>query len=269
MIIIITGKPRVGKTALNAFFLKQEERTQGRVLQKRACEKIAELNAKRTIQLAEPEQAPICSNFDVEFKIGYNKTFKSIWVNPFYIGLPNGKMPTLYLHYGSKIHITEGQRYYDSRESKTLPFWVSRFFETHGHFGFDIYIDVQRGKLIDINIRELSARFIEVQGMKHEYDLLGRVISTKWTCREWDNSQEYEEYIENGVKNYRTTTYENYGNIFNIYDPYSCLDDFVPKEGENFNGFAFVKKDGKVVEVDPKKYYSNVMPEEYRGKAAL
>ena len=49
----------------------------------------------------------------------------------------------------------------------------------------DVYLDVQRANLIDLNIKEICKRFIEVQEMKHETDYAGRILRTTFICREF------------------------------------------------------------------------------------
>lgn len=234
MIVIITGKPRVGKTALNTFFAKCSYHTSGNLRYRRCIADITLSNESRVNKLTLPNKAPIYFNYEAHFPAGYKKEFVPYEVYPYYLGLPHSDGPVQRILPYSELHITEGQRYWDSRESATMPDYVSRWFETHGHFWLDIFIDVQRGKLIDLNIRELAKKIIEVQKMVNEKDAYGRILQTTWHCRVFDNSQDYETYIEGGKARYRDTTYTHEGDIFKCYNSRSCKEDFVPSEEENF-----------------------------------
>lgn len=85
------------------------------------------------------------------------------------LGYFNDKIETHLIPPFTTIGITEGQKYFNSRMSMYFPDWQSRFYEQHGHNYIDIFIDVQRPNLIDINIRELAC-FIEVMNLQVVYD---------------------------------------------------------------------------------------------------
>lgn len=267
MIYIICGKPRVGKTALNTHFALQLLKKDGALRLKRCIAEINAWNAARANnKLVVPDTPPIYTNYEANFKIGYKKSISPMWVNPFYVGLPNDNIPVQFILPYGELHITEGQRYWDSRESASLPDHVSRWFETHGHFFLDIYIDVQRAKLIDKNIRAL-AKIIEVQRMVHVKDVYGRILRTMWFCREFASSADYETYADGGYAPYKTTRYTHEGNIFESYNSRSCKSDFVPSVADNF---TILQQPNAVnmqsLPEDMKKYYSSKQPKEFRGK---
>lgn len=267
MIIIITGKPRVGKTALNTFFAKYSYHARGSLRFRRSLEELKAENENRINKLILPDRVPIYTNYEAHFSAGYKQEYFPYWVDPYYLGSPNSEYPVLCILPYSELHITEGQRYWDSRESATMPDHVSRWFETHGHFWLDIFIDVQRGKLIDLNIRALANRFIEVQRMVNVKDAYGRILSSTWYCREFDNSQDYETYIEGGNARYRETSYTHVGNIFSCYNSRSCKEDFVPLEENNFTLLEY-KTPTEVKELPESlvKYYMNKKPDWYRKR---
>ncbi len=267
MITIICGKPRVGKTALNNHFALNSLNRSGTLRQRRCIEEINSINAARTgNKLVLPEIPPIYTNFEAKYKIGYKKKISPLWVNPFYLGLPNDDMPIQPIMPYGELHITEGQRYWDSRESASLPDHVSRWFETHGHFFIDIYIDVQRAKLIDKNIRALAKKIIEVQSMTQVVDEYGRIKRTIWICREFASSASYEAYEESGRPEYRTTRYIHNGNIFESYNSRSCKGDFIPPENDNFLVLQQPENiDVKALPEEIKKFYSSKMPKEFRA----
>ncbi len=267
MIILITGKPRVGKTALNTFFAKWSYHSNGSYRYKRSVLEINADNENRINKLAIPYKAPIFTNYDTHFNAGYKKEYVPYWVDPYYIGLPNSDGPVQYIPPYSELHITEGQRYWDSRESATMPDNVSRWFETHGHFWLDVFIDVQRGKLIDLNIRELAKRIIEVQRMVNVKDAYGRILQSTWYCREFDNSQDYETYMSGGNARYRETSYTHEGNIFKCYNSRSCKDDFVPSEENDFTLLEYkTPTEAKALPESLYKFYMRTKPEWFRNR---
>ncbi len=268
MIVIICGKPRVGKTALNTHFAELSMRQNGRFRLKRCIEETNLLNVANRNKLPLPDIPPIYLNYEAKFHIGYKKYIEPMWVNPYWLGLPNAETPTQFILPHSEVHITEGQRVWDSRESATLPDNVSGFFEKHGHFWLDIYIDVQRAKLIDLNIRALATKIIEVQKMVHLKDAYRRILSTTWICREFSNIQDYEAYSEQGkVVPFRVATYTHEGNIFECYNSRSCKNDFVPDEKQDFKLLKFkTPSEIKVLPKEVAEMYSTAKPKWFRAR---
>lgn len=253
MITIIFGAPGSGKSSLNTFFLKQTYRTAGRRMLEQARRYIAAENARRATPLTAPEQPPIFANYRVRFKTGYEKWFEPYFVNGYYLGLPNDKMPTQFIPPYSAVFLGESQRYYNSRKSKTLPDWVSRFFEMHRHYHIDIYLDVQRPILIDANIRELCKKFIEIRAMEHGYDDAGRIVQTVFRTREFERWGAVEQYLNMGGTDYTENEYANDGNIFRAFDSYSYFREYLPPEGQAFGLLPFGGT-GKFYGGEPKEY---------------
>lgn len=267
-ITIIFGAPGAGKSSLLSYFLKQTYKTQGRALLNYARKQIEARNVLRQSPLELPDQPPIFANYAVEFKTGYEKSFEPYFINGYYLGLPNDRMATQYVPPGSKIFLSEAQRYYDSRKSQTFPDHVSRFFEMHRHYGIDVFMDVQRANLIDLNIKELCKRFIEVQGMKHEKDIAGRIVRTTFSCREFESWHEVEQYLKTGAATYHNTTYTNEGDIFRCFNSYSYFEEFLPDEGKAFNYLRFVKRaDKNTISAIDEQFYKMSEPSEYRSQA--
>ena len=262
MITIITGKPGVGKTALNTYFCWRTYQTEREQLLKATCDKIELLNESREKKLTVPKEPPIFANYEVKFHVGYEEYYEPYYINPYYLGLANEKLKMQNLPPFSRLFISEAQRYYNSRKSSTLPDWVSRWYEMHRHYGVDIYMDVQRGKLIDLNIRELCKRFIEVQSM--ELDRAGGtwIRKTRWTCREFSNMQDFDDYINGDGENYSETTYEYDGDIFECYNSTSCFNEFVPIEGADFHYLPYHSADKPSEEAA--MFYNTSEPELYR-----
>lgn len=262
-ITIICGKPRVGKTALNTCFAIWEMQVNGATRLQRSKEKIEVLNAKYKSGLTAPATPPIYTNYAARFNIGYKQYVEPYRVNPACLCLENEEIPVQYIAPYGELHVTEGQDYWNSRDSAKFPRYVSMWFETHGHFNLDIYIDVQRAKLIDLNIRKLATKIIEVRKMVHTVDARNKILRTAWYCKEFANTQDYETYDSGGYAPYITTRYVYEGNIFENYDSRSCEGDFVPKGGLNFSYLKHLT-DSEIAALpeSEKKYYLAKKPKE-------
>ena len=271
MIIEIVGKPRAGKTALNTLFAVLEERYNG-LSMTRACNRIInKINIGRIEKLALYEKAPIYSNYEMGIKVGYNREFKPYYLNPYWLGIPTKKTADKiqYIIPCSCLHITEGRKYWDGRESSTMPDNVSQWFETHGHNYLTIIIDAQRGKALDLNIRENVNRFIEVLRMYNEEDAFGRVLSSTWYCREFYSLQDYEAYIAGKAGYYsKQTTYHYEGNIFEFFESRNRQKDFIPPEGKKYSALEYITGDElKKLPKTMLELYNPRRPEWYRSKA--
>jgi len=215
-ITIIFGKPRVGKTALMTHFLTQEMFNRERY---RNMEKEIKRKTDNVFKLSVPSHC-VCSNYDIiGRKFGYRPRI-SRRINPFRLGYSNDKVKTHFIEPFTVIGITEGQKYFNSRVSQYYPDWQSRWFEQHGHNNYDIYIDVQRPKLIDLNIRELS-QFIEIVKKENRTDASGRITAVKWTVRHFAGSSELDQYLSSGKRDVTTYTQETIVAGYNVHDCYN------------------------------------------------
>lgn len=181
-----------------------------------------------------PEHSPVYSNFAMQVQSGYNQFTGSYYIDGFHMGFQNDDVAVLPVLPGSKIFLSEAQVYYNSRNSrgqeKALPYWVTSFFEEHGHFDLDIWLDCQRPGLIDVSIRELATRFVCVVGMDNYYDDLGRVVASKWHLKEFDDWKWAEKYIDTGDESHCfDTEYDYQGNIFECYESRCYRRSFMPK----------------------------------------
>ncbi|MBD5585519.1 MAG: hypothetical protein HDQ88_10585 [Clostridia bacterium] len=250
MIIEIVGKPGIGKTALNTLFMLREL-LHAHLIESRTCRQITELNKFREEgdKLPFPKKTPLYANYKASIPTGYKKSFTPYWVNPYFLGLPTPNINNSeedriqYALPGSCLHITEGRKYWDGRESSTMPDNVSQFFETHRHNYLTIIIDAQRGKALDLNVRENVNKFIEVQAMRNDEDAYGRVIASTWYCREFYSLQDYEAYLVGKSAYYREVTYHYEGNIFEFYESRNRQKDFVPPKGKQFSTLEFVEEE--------------------------
>lgn len=230
MITIIFGKPGAGKTSLMAHLMMDLYANRGRELLKKCEDLIIAENQERLHRLPLPEKPPIFSNFSVEFLVGFKKKFSPYFFNPYYFGIENDDFPVQHILPGGAYFIDEGQKYFNSRKSGTFPDHVSRAFEFHRHFKIDIFIGVQRPKLIDLNIRELTPCFWEITGMQHETNGYGGIERTTWTIREYTSDAEVTERLETGDGGRELPPVVHEGNIFEAFNSFEQRKLFFPKD---------------------------------------
>ena len=225
-ITIIFAPPRTGKTCFMTHIARETcfDRNRNRSMQQDILLKQQNgFDGLKTIP-----QHCISANYDMVLKkFGYSPRFNRR-INPFRLGFSNKFVKTHYNFRFECICITEAQKYLNSRMSMYFPEWQSRWYEQHGHFDLDIYLDTQRPMLIDVNIREL-AQFIEIVKLDLKYDDYGKVKSLTWTIRKIDNSSLFDRYMASGKKDKECYTEEtvtaNY-NVFECYDSQNCKPKF-------------------------------------------
>ncbi len=269
MITVVCGLPGSGKSSLMASFIKSIYFSEGKHLLQSARSMINRYNEDRKNKLTLPEKPPIYSDFEVKFLVGYKKHYSTYFLNGFYFGLSNEDLKVLSVPPFSKVFLSEVQRYYDSRKSKSLPDFVSRLFEMHRHNFYDIYLDLQRIGLLDLNIRDLAAKIIEVCDMKHELDNMGNIISTTWNCHVFEKWEEFDVYLNgNGKKKPKIQKFYHYGNIFNSYDSYNYQSEFIPNEESDYLYLKHKSEVGTVAYIEDKlrQYYDFSMPDGYRRR---
>lgn len=269
MITAIIGIPGSGKTAyLTALALKYLINSrEGRELMRSCISQVKAFNSQG-FNFSVPDRPPIYTNYPVSAHIGYKKRRDSYWIDGFRMGFENDFVKTVPVLPCGKVFLTEVQRYYNSRMSKDLPDWVSRFFEEHRHFFLDIFLDLQRLGLLDINIRELLGCVIEVAEVKHETDYIGNVLQSEFTLRVWKDAASAEAFIANRDKiNYDLVKETFEFNVFDAYKSRSFFDAFLPKED-----FMLLDHVGKVingVDLDFKKaVYAQTAPYGFYKKDA-
>lgn len=246
-------------------FIKKLYTEHGRAILTNCQNRIEAVNAQRGGNLTLPDKVPIFSDFRTRFKVGYEKWYETYFINGFYLGLPNDKMPVISVPPGSKIFLSEAQRYYNSRNSKTFPDFASRLYEMHRHYNLDIYLDCQRPILVDANIRELCKRFIEVVEMEHETDFAGQITASKFHCREFERWRDVELYLDSGTETYETTIHENKGNIFNCFNSFNYFDEFLPAVGNDFNYLPFLSRTERENVGQNNQFYNLSEPKAFRG----
>lgn len=263
MITTIFGAPGVGKSSLEAMFLKEQYEKHGFELLEKTKELIDEANKKRLHKLSYPDKPPIFADFKVKFLVEYEEYYEPYFINGFYAGLPNDRLPVQFIPPGSKIFLSEVQRYYDSRKSSSMPNFISRAFEMHRHYSLDFWLDVQRPTLVDLNIRELCKRFIEVIEMENTFNSVGDVTRSVFRCREFGCWRDVAQYLETGAKTYKDTVFIHHGNIFDCFDSFNYFSEFLPGEDADFKYLPFRSRAEATGDPDA-AYYNLSEPEAYR-----
>lgn len=236
MITIVFGKPGMGKTAYltaDAVEYMRSSTEQHELL--RSCrDQVAALNASGA-NFALPMTAPVYSNYPITVGRGTLPPVSSYYIDGFRLGFPNDDLRTLFVLPGARIYLSEAQRYYNSRRSKDLPDWVSRFYEEHRHFGLDVFLDVQRPGLIDANIREICGSLVEIVGLEHKTDVAGNIQSSVFQLRRFEDWKFADRYITSGEKCYTEEKKVFVGNVFSHYQSRSYYNQFVPGANEEFS----------------------------------
>lgn len=247
MIVGICGFPRKGKTALLTYFAIMSMCDTSNYY--KSVERIERLNAGGYKFSRPPQPHVTYCNYDVFFK-NYNYGERSAYkINPFYLGLPNVQHPTDLLAPYADIFITEGQRPLNSRMSYVLSDFVSQYYETGGHIGYDFYIDCQRLGLIDANVRELMELVIEVQDINFVQDRNGQIKKTIWHTVQFSSSFDYDLYLSSGrTKGGTSCKYVYPGDIRTCYNSFYCFPNYL-RDAENKD---FTYKSSCVVNDDVK-----------------
>lgn len=266
-ITIITGDPGAGKTSFMTHLLMEEFFKNGDDLLEKCREDIELENQERMNPLPFPDKPPIFSNYAVKFLEDYEKEYMPYFINPFYFGIGNETAPVQYLLPGSRIFIEECQKYYDSRQSTTFPRWVSEAFEMHRHYGLKIFLDCQRGKLVDLNIRGIASRILRIERTENVITQYGGIRFTTWYLREFENNAELMQFYESGVGGHEIEPVTHKGNIFEVFDSHKNRKAFYPpdKPKQQFNLLDFIGDKSQAPE-ELKMFYDTGEPEWFRKK---
>lgn len=274
MITAIGGDPGVGKTSLLTALMYSTYRNEGQQILSYSRKRIEEFNAQRLFPLNAPDRVPLFSNFEAQFKVGYEKFYKPYVICGYRFGMPggrNGQYRVQFIPPSSKIFLTEVQRYYDNRQSQNLPPWVSRAFEMHRHYNLELFLETQRAMGIDNKIREIAGRFIEVLKQRHYKDGLGNIERTIWDCYMFNSGSEYDLYLKTGKpRGAKACSFEYPGDIFECYDSFACAKEFLPADNSEakFDYLEFLKPDElaalNAAGDERTIFYSNMEPEGYR-----
>lgn len=257
-----------GKTGLLTCILKTEYFEHGRELKDNCCKYLTRLNKDRETPFELPEDPPFyidVLNYNVKFKVGYKKWFKPYAISPYFLGATDGDRPTQYVLPYGLIFIPEIQKYADSRKGTTFPRALSRLFEIRRHLHLQIYMDGHRGSFIDLKVRAMCDRVIDLQYQEHDRDELGRIIRTRWYCREYKSIAKYEEGTD-----FIETVYTNEGNIFEDYDSFGCAGELIPPEGAQFSTLKPMTYDEakKTLPPEQAQFFNPNEPKGWRSKGA-
>ena len=267
MITIVFGKPRAGKTAfMVADAVRYMNYSQDIYdLQQSCISQVHSFNDEEK-RFSIPEWAPVYSNFRISVPCGSLAPVESYYIDGFHMGFENPDVDIMPVLPSARIYLSEAQRYYNSRRSKDLPDWISRFYEEHGHFGLNIMLDVQRPGLIDVNIRELCECFIEVQGMKNKYDNRGNIIRSTFIVRVFPDWKCVDKYISTGDACYQEQKVVFNGCVFDFYRSMCYYNEFIPTS-EDFSTIRHLNggTDDDTVK-QAKRMYQQTPPEGFYGK---
>lgn len=233
MLVGIFGLPGVGKTALNTHFLIDGYMREGEYRLESAVAAIKGYARDRHRLFTLPDKPPYYATYDVNFLVDYEEYFTPYTFNPYYFGFANDSLPVMRLAPYAQVHIMEAQKYFDSRQSSTFPSWTSRAWETHRHFRIDMYYDVQRIDLVDLNIRRITEVYYCVLGMENIYRKNGSLEKSLFHVLRFEGYNEVNDYLNYG-KGGTPQVIEHKGNIFDCYNSFDCADDFIPTAGEDF-----------------------------------
>ena len=258
MITIVFGKPGAGKTAyMTADAVKYMNGSE----QCLELLKASQAQVLKSGDFSTPPFSPVYSNYRITAQHSYNKLRVSFYVDGFRLGFDNENLAVFHLPPCSRIYLAEAQRYYNSRQSRDFPEWVSRFFEEHRHFGLDIMMDVQRPGLIDVNIRELCERFVEMLKLEHELDKSGNIVATTFIYREFDDWKAVEKYLAGDLKVGILCKERFEGNVFDHFESRSYFNVFLPPGNGDFNYIVHPIGDADVEREYAWQFYPQTAPE--------
>lgn len=238
MIHSIFGDIGTGKTIFLTRIIADAYFNHGREILGNSRRIIDEQNKKRTKKLSYPDRVPIYCNFKVKITNPDGSKYEPYKIKGKDIGIGK-KYKKLYP--GALIIIDEAQDEFNSKGD--LPRAVSAFFEKSRHASFEIWLASQRPILINKDIRDITQHFIEIQKLEKEIAAFNIVCGLLWHCREFTSRADVDEYVEqtkaqksakkSAIK-YKETTYSYNGKLLNYYDTHSCIDEYLPPEGEDY-----------------------------------
>ena len=233
-LIIFIGDCGIGKSSLMVHFADTYIKEQGEQRCELSEQIIRGFNAKRKTPLSFPSGPPMYSTIKLFLTDLYGHDVKVIEIKNKDIGISNEKEKYKALFPAPFVLLDEA---YDGLCSKdNLPKGQRALFNQRRHNRMIILMATTRPVLINKDIRNTGARIIEIREQIHEKDAFGRICKTTWHCREFTDKSAIEEYISTDGKSgtFEETTYEHDGNIYELYDSFEYQDDFMPKEGEDY-----------------------------------
>lgn len=152
--------------------------------------------------------------------------------DPFKFMIPNSEFVYKPIIEYGVYDISEGQRYYNSYNYKSIPIYVLTAFENARAMNVIINIDVQRPIRIASSIREITVNFCRPVKLEVEIsDFSGRIIRTILHYIEFESFTDTEEFLqeygENEKRMLKHPKLKKYVRDYNVFDTY---DSFQNKE---------------------------------------
>lgn len=220
-ITIIVGKPGAGKTALAVKFMVEKMLNSWEDIHLFKKE-LKKFRVGGFSYLGAPPQNHLCYS-DTPIKI--NSKLKAYDTDGYKIGLPNPYFKTQLFPPYSTILLDEAQRYYDSRNSKSIRPEVYNFYQLHRQNHLNFIMTCQRLDNIDVNIRSLAEKIIVIDNLKIEFQL-GVTKNLKWLVHEFESPDIASEYCSKKDKVISSElggeklTYKSNFPLFKFYDSY-------------------------------------------------
>ncbi len=276
MITQLFGTTGTGKSANLARIVYETYFKRGDVMLELCKEQIRKDNIEFGLDCPFPTKPPIFVGpfLDVKFEVDFEEFFEPYFLAPYHLGIKEeGKddFPVQFFPPHSLLIIPEAQRYFDARQSGTFPPRVSNFFEKHRHQHLDIILESQRPDLIDLNIRRLTHKFVEMRGIENETNFAGRVNATTWHTREFNGWNAVNDYLNGKNEDYTDEDINHNGNIFSCFDSYACRGEFLPKGKTDKESYTFLESYAAAMQKGFPKgfedYYRLTEPKGYRKKS--
>ncbi len=273
MITQYFGTTGMGKSANLARIVLETYYTSGDIMLEMCCEQIKADNDKFGLNCPFPDNPPIFVGpfLDVKFEIDYEEFYEPYYLAPYNLGIAEqGKngYPVQFFPPHSLLIIPEAQRYFDSRQGINPR--VSAFFEKHRHQHLDIILESQRPDLIDLNIRRLTHKFVELRGIDNKTNFAGCVESTTWKTREFTSWNDVDDYLKGKQADYKDKPIKYEGNIFDCYNSFACAEEFFPRVKNGRTKYDFLESYSQAMEKGFPKgyedYYKFTEPKGYRSK---
>lgn len=231
MIISVSGKRRRGKTSFVVAYALNEYLKFFNSQYRNCCDYIKYQNKSYGTNLTEPPQRhTVYANFDIARKF---PTMNSYNISGYDFGMPNAFCYTIpLLPYGVYI-FDEAQKYWDSKNDKSLPPWVTQAFEWSGHIFLEIFLITQRYIRIHPDVRAIVDKFIYIEKSVHTFKIGnkkvksekflpdGQLIKTEWYGRQFECEGDIEAYIKSSENRHlgEAFNYKFDGDIRKHYNP--------------------------------------------------